>query len=265
MSGRSTGSLFSTSMTRSPGWGVFVEQCLDQRDLPEPRAPVSNTLLAGRRLTNWRVFASMRSFCASMSCEIGQANGAQGAGSPGDSHNGRAFASETRQPSSSPVRVILGQQRFDPFEQPARRGQEIWRAARREFIGKVSLRRFENPAFGQTMHKCQTKLSLIVVSICRCVTRRMCDGENQLRAIDLCQVPPCVGCRRVPDQPPAKANAGAHWKDLQVGPKMTSRRHGQLFPIVRRSPVGRSGALACGLRGSQKAWRQTMRQRCVVF
>src|SRR5690606_3544239 len=68
ISGRSTRSSLSTSMRRKPFEWYSLSRALMSEDLPVPREPVSNTLLAGRPSTNWRVLRSTEAFCSSMLC-----------------------------------------------------------------------------------------------------------------------------------------------------------------------------------------------------
>src|SRR5688572_23249627 len=68
MSGRSTSSCFSTSISRKPLGAYLASSALMREDLPVPRAPVSSTLLAGWPSTNCRVFCSTSAFWESMPC-----------------------------------------------------------------------------------------------------------------------------------------------------------------------------------------------------
>ena len=68
MSGRSTRSRLSTSMSRRPFDANSSSDAFTSELLPVPRAPVSSTLLAGRPATNCCVFSRSRRFCSSMSC-----------------------------------------------------------------------------------------------------------------------------------------------------------------------------------------------------
>ena len=63
MSGRSTRSVLSTSIRRSPRGANSFRQALISELLPVPRAPVSSTLLAPWPATNCSVLRSSRSFC----------------------------------------------------------------------------------------------------------------------------------------------------------------------------------------------------------
>src|SRR5687768_9114493 len=68
MSGRSTSSCFSTSISLRPLGAYLPSSALMREDLPVPRAPVSSTLLAGWPSTNCRVFCSTSVFWESMPC-----------------------------------------------------------------------------------------------------------------------------------------------------------------------------------------------------
>ena len=67
MSGRSTRSALSTSISRRPRSANSFRQALISELLPVPRAPVSSTLLAPKPSTNCCVLRSSRSFCGSTS------------------------------------------------------------------------------------------------------------------------------------------------------------------------------------------------------
>src|SRR5690606_5464099 len=62
---RSTRSSLSTSISRIPCGAYSFSSALISEDLPVPREPVSSTLFAGRRCTNWRVLRSIARFCSS--------------------------------------------------------------------------------------------------------------------------------------------------------------------------------------------------------
>src|SRR6185437_2883480 len=66
MSGRSTRSALSTSMSRRPFAAYRASIAFTSELLPVPREPVSRTLLAGSLETNWRVLRSIACFCASI-------------------------------------------------------------------------------------------------------------------------------------------------------------------------------------------------------
>ena len=74
MSGRSTRSLLSTSIRRSPRGANSFRQALISELLPVPRAPVSSTLLAPLPATNCSVLRSSRSFCGSTSTSAVEAD-----------------------------------------------------------------------------------------------------------------------------------------------------------------------------------------------
>ena len=118
MSGRSTRSPLSTSISRRPFAAYLTSIALTSDDLPVPREPVSSTLFAGKPATNWRVFASIDALLL-VDRRPGRRGGsrADAATACRDTRARRACASETRAHASSRDRGGgARQQRLDALE-----------------------------------------------------------------------------------------------------------------------------------------------------